>query len=70
MTAIGTRSTLTTEVENDVLVVTIDRPGESVNTLGTALIGEFEGIFLRLDEDRLIKGVVLISGKQIGRAHV
>ena len=63
MTATETRSTLTTEIENDVLVVTIDRPGESVNTLGTALIGEFEGIFLRLDEDRLIKGVVLISGK-------
>jgi len=63
MTATETRSTLSTEIENDVLVVTIDRPGESVNTLGTALIAEFEGIFLRLDEDRLIKGVVLISGK-------
>lgn len=54
---------LRSEIIDDILVVTIDKPGDAVNTLGPALVGEFEGIFLRVDEDTLIKGVVLISGK-------
>ena len=58
-----TDQTLRTAIERDVLVVTIDRPGEPVNTLSPALVDEFEGLFLRVDEDSLIKGVVLISGK-------
>jgi 3-hydroxyacyl-CoA dehydrogenase / enoyl-CoA hydratase / 3-hydroxybutyryl-CoA epimerase len=56
-------ATLAMVVDGDVLVVTIDRPGESVNTLSTALVGEFEDMFMRIDDDPLIKGVVLISGK-------
>jgi 3-hydroxyacyl-CoA dehydrogenase/enoyl-CoA hydratase/3-hydroxybutyryl-CoA epimerase len=63
MTSTETAATLSTEVEQDVLVVTIDRPGESVNTLTTSLAGEFEGVFLRVHDDSLIKGIVLISGK-------
>jgi 3-hydroxyacyl-CoA dehydrogenase/enoyl-CoA hydratase/3-hydroxybutyryl-CoA epimerase len=55
--------TLRMTIERDVLVVTIDRPGEPVNTLSPALVGEFESLFLRIDEDTLVKGVVLISGK-------
>jgi 3-hydroxyacyl-CoA dehydrogenase / enoyl-CoA hydratase / 3-hydroxybutyryl-CoA epimerase len=66
----GTRgphtATLSTELVDDVLVVTIDTPGEPVNTLGPALVGEFEGVFLRLDDDLLIKAIVLISGKPDG----
>jgi 3-hydroxyacyl-CoA dehydrogenase/enoyl-CoA hydratase/3-hydroxybutyryl-CoA epimerase len=54
---------LRTELVNDVLVVTIDRPGDSVNTLSTALVGEFEALFQRVDQDSLIQAVVLISGK-------
>ena len=54
---------LSMELENDILVVVMDRPGEAVNTLSPALVGEFEGLFLRINEDPLIKGVVLISGK-------
>jgi len=57
------RPALNAQLEDDVLVVTIDKPGEAVNTLSPALVGEFEGIVLRVDEDTLIKGVVLISGK-------
>src|SRR5579885_2418423 len=52
-----------TEIIDDILVVAIDKPGDAVNTLGPELVGEFEGVFLRVDEDTLIKGVVLISGK-------
>ena len=54
---------LSMDVDNDILVVTLDRPEESVNTLTTSLVGEFEGLFLQVNEDQLIKGVVLISGK-------
>ncbi|HEV8237528.1 MAG TPA: enoyl-CoA hydratase-related protein, partial [Gemmatimonadaceae bacterium] len=54
---------LKTEMVDDVLVVTIDRPGAPLNTLTPALIGEFEGVLLRLNDDTLIKAAVLISGK-------
>jgi 3-hydroxyacyl-CoA dehydrogenase / enoyl-CoA hydratase / 3-hydroxybutyryl-CoA epimerase len=54
---------LATRLDGDVLIVTVDRPGEAVNTLGASLIGELEGIFLRVDDDQLIKGMVLASGK-------
>ena len=57
------RQALSTEIVDDTLVVTIDKPGDAVNTLGTGLVGEFEGVFLQVDEDTLIKGLVLISGK-------
>ena len=57
---------LVTDVVDDVLVVTIDRPGEAVNTLGPELIGEFETVFHRVTDDSLIKGVVLRSGKPDG----
>ncbi|HEY4216667.1 MAG TPA: fatty acid oxidation complex subunit alpha FadJ [Gemmatimonadaceae bacterium] len=63
MTNVSTQPTLSTELDHDVLVVTIDRPGEAVNTLSPALVGEFEGLFLRIDQDPLIKALVLISGK-------
>jgi len=55
--------TLTTEMVDDVLVVTIDRPGVTLNTLTPALLGEFESMLLRVNDDTLIKAIVLISGK-------
>ncbi len=55
--------TLTSDVDNGVLVVTMDAPGEPVNTLSPRLIGEFESVFARVDADPDVKGVVLISGK-------
>jgi len=51
------------DVDDDILVVTIDAPGAAVNTLSPALAGEFEDVFRRAQDDALIKGVVLISGK-------
>jgi len=66
MTAISStarRQTLSMEVDDDILVVTIDAPGAAVNTLSPALAGEFEDVFRRAQDDALIKGVVLISGK-------
>jgi 3-hydroxyacyl-CoA dehydrogenase/enoyl-CoA hydratase/3-hydroxybutyryl-CoA epimerase len=55
--------TLHSELIDDIFVVTIDKPSDAVNTLSTALVAEFESLFLRVDEDLLIKAVVLISGK-------
>ena len=55
--------TLSMEVDKDILVVTMDRQDEAVNTLSPSLAGEFEGLFVQVTEDQLIKGVVLISGK-------
>jgi 3-hydroxyacyl-CoA dehydrogenase/enoyl-CoA hydratase/3-hydroxybutyryl-CoA epimerase len=57
---------LTTELIEDVLVVTIDRPDQPVNTLGLELVAEFENAFRRVDEDTLIRALVLVSGKNDG----
>jgi 3-hydroxyacyl-CoA dehydrogenase / enoyl-CoA hydratase / 3-hydroxybutyryl-CoA epimerase len=57
---------LTTELIDDVLVVTIDRRDHPVNTLGLELVGDFESLFQRVDEDKLIESVILISGKPDG----
>ena len=54
------RQTLSMDVDDDILVVTIDAPGAAVNTLSPALAGEFEDVFRRAQDDALIKGVVLI----------
>jgi 3-hydroxyacyl-CoA dehydrogenase / enoyl-CoA hydratase / 3-hydroxybutyryl-CoA epimerase len=63
MTTTSMEPTISMDIEQDILIVSIDRPGESVNTLTTSLVGEFEGVFLRVDDDTFIKGVVFISGK-------
>ena len=57
---------LTTELIDDVLIVTIDRQDQAVNTLGVELVEEFENAFRRVDEDTLIQALVLISGKRDG----
>ncbi len=62
----GRPTTLTTDLEDDILVVTIDAPGAAVNTLSPALAAEFEDVFRRAQDDSLIKGLVLISGKPEG----
>jgi 3-hydroxyacyl-CoA dehydrogenase/enoyl-CoA hydratase/3-hydroxybutyryl-CoA epimerase len=61
--AVSQPPALSSQLEDDILIVTLDKPGDAVNTLSTSLIGEFEGVFLQVDDDTLIKGLVLISGK-------
>ena len=62
MTSTTAAPTMSMDLDREVLVVTLDIPGESVNMLTTSLVGEFEGVFLRVQDDTLIKGIVLISG--------
>ena len=61
-----TTPALTTELIDDVLVVTIDRTDQPVNTLGVELVSDFESVFSRVDQDTLIRALVLISGKPDG----
>jgi 3-hydroxyacyl-CoA dehydrogenase/enoyl-CoA hydratase/3-hydroxybutyryl-CoA epimerase len=46
-----------------VLVVTLDVPGETVNTLGQGMIAEFDSLLDQIGRDDTIKAVVLQSGK-------
>lgn len=50
------------EVEK-VCVVTLDNPGEKVNTLNSKLVPEFEQVLARLEIDKHLEALVIISGK-------
>ena len=52
------------EIEQGVAVVTIDKAGEPMNTLGPELLGELSTIIDRLETDDEISAVVLTSGKK------
>ncbi len=49
--------------DQGVLVLTLDVPGEKVNTLGRGMIGEFEAILDEVAKDDAVKAVVIQSGK-------
>jgi len=55
-------SYLSIEKDDDILVVTLDQPGEKVNKLNELLIAEFEDLLQETDQES-IDGIVLISGK-------
>jgi 3-hydroxyacyl-CoA dehydrogenase / enoyl-CoA hydratase / 3-hydroxybutyryl-CoA epimerase len=48
---------------NGVLVLTLDVPGEKLNTLGKAMLQEFELILSEAEADRSLKAIVIRSGK-------
>lgn len=56
-------SYLSTRIEDDVLIVTLDQPGEKVNKLNEELIEEFDDLLQEADQAS-VKGAVLISGKE------
>ncbi len=51
------------EGEDGILVVTLDVPGEKVNTLSTGLMDEFRNLLAGLERRSELRGVVLRSGK-------
>jgi 3-hydroxyacyl-CoA dehydrogenase/enoyl-CoA hydratase/3-hydroxybutyryl-CoA epimerase len=57
---------LTTERRDDILIIWIDVPGASVNTLGPSMVGEFEAIFGEIEKSKDIAGVVVASAKPSG----
>ena len=54
---------LATSTENGIAVLTLDVPGEPVNTLGAAVKEELEAALTRLRDDSNVRAVVIISGK-------
>jgi 3-hydroxyacyl-CoA dehydrogenase/enoyl-CoA hydratase/3-hydroxybutyryl-CoA epimerase len=65
MTAISDqpRTAVAVEITDGIALLTLDLPGQPVNTLGAALKDEFEALFDRLERDPTVKGAVLVSGK-------
>ena len=60
----ATARALTQEMRSDgVLVVTLDVPGEKVNTIGRPVMEELDALITDLDARPDVKGVVLRSGK-------
>src|SRR6516165_6855027 len=55
---------LSLEIRPDHLaVITFDQPGSRANTLGQAVLAEFEHILTQLAEHKDLKGLILRSGK-------
>jgi 3-hydroxyacyl-CoA dehydrogenase / enoyl-CoA hydratase / 3-hydroxybutyryl-CoA epimerase len=52
--------------ESGVLVLTLDVPGEKLNTLGKGMIDEFEQLLSEVEKDPSVSAVVLRSGKPDG----
>jgi len=46
-----------------VLVLTLDVPGEKVNTLGRGMMEGFQSLMVQVESDRSVKGIVIRSGK-------
>ena len=63
-TTADTLTHFTIRMDRHTAIVTMDLEGESVNTLGPKLIGDFEAVLRRLETDPDIRAVVLTSGKQ------
>jgi enoyl-CoA hydratase/carnithine racemase len=56
--------TLTTTLDEGVAVVTLDLPGEKVNKFSRAVREEFAAAFAELQDDRAVRAIVIISGKE------
>jgi 3-hydroxyacyl-CoA dehydrogenase/enoyl-CoA hydratase/3-hydroxybutyryl-CoA epimerase len=54
---------LSTERRDNVLVVTIDQPGDAVNKVDRSLGDSLERVLQDIDRDRTITAVVIVSGK-------
>lgn len=50
--------------KDSVAILTLDKPGEKVNTLDESMMEEFSSFLDTLEQDSKLKGAVLISGKE------
>lgn len=53
-----------TEIKDSILVITLDKEGEKVNTLDESMMEEFGGFLNKLQENDNLVGALLISGKE------
>lgn len=51
-------------IKDSVAILTLDKPGERVNTLDESMMEEFSSFLDRLESDSELNGAVLISGKE------
>jgi 3-hydroxyacyl-CoA dehydrogenase/enoyl-CoA hydratase/3-hydroxybutyryl-CoA epimerase len=69
-----TKKTFTLEIREDgVAVITMDVPGEPVNTLKDSFTDEFSGIFDEQEKNSAVKAIVFRSGKPnnfLAGAHI
>ena len=56
--------------DDGIALLTLDRPNSSANLFDIATLEELDAHFGTLETRRDLKGVVFVSAKQIGRAHV
>jgi len=56
-------SAFTLSTTDGIAILMLDVPGEPVNVLGSAVIGEFEALLDRIADDPVARAVVIISGK-------
>lgn len=67
MSTVDTDKAATVRISADGLaVITIDVPGESVNTLNPRFAADFENIITKLERDRTVRAAVIASGKKDG----
>ena len=62
--AVAGAAALSVEMEDGVAVVTLDVPGQPVNTFSRAVKDDFVALFERIERDESIRGVVLLSAKK------
>src|SRR6266851_6536919 len=60
----GQSSNFSYRVEEEVAILTLDEPGESVNTLFPEVGSEFGQLLDRASQDSAVKALVFISGKK------
>ena len=66
MAARKTTKALTLTVEDGLMRIVLDVPGEAQNTLISKLAAELEELFTRLDSDKSIRAAVFSSGNSSG----
>src|SRR5579859_2688880 len=60
---IGMSTALRLEIADGIARIIFDLPGSKANTLGQAVLGEFEALFGQLAANRSLRGLILESGK-------
>ena len=52
------------EIKNSVLILSLDKPNEKVNTLDESLMDQFNDLLHEVDSNNELKGIVIISKKK------
>src|SRR2546426_9279317 len=54
----------TFEKQDGIGIIWLDQPGEKINKVSPDVVGEFEGLIKKINDDPEVKAVVLISRKK------